>query len=187
MKRSYVFIGLVSFVFFSLSICEAQNASSFDRVPVSERIYFGGGGSLSAGVHPYYGRYTYIAINPMVGYMVTPKFSFGSFVNFQHYSYTDVNPSVSNNQYGISPFLQYRIKNIFAYAEYSILSVPSYDNSSRKIYTRFPAGLGYSMPLGGKASLNAMALYDLKYKSQSSPFGSPWVIRVFVSVGRLSF
>ena len=109
MKRSNVFIGLISFAFFNLSICEAQKVNSFDRVPVSERIYFGGGGSLSAGRHPIYGGYTYIAINPMVGYLVTPKFSFGSFVNFQHYSYTDVNPKVSINQYGISPFLQYRM------------------------------------------------------------------------------
>lgn len=187
MKRSYEFIGLVSFVFFSLSICEAQNASSFDRVPVSERIYFGGGGSFRTGVNQAYGyRYNYIALSPMIGFMLSPKFSVGSFVNFQHYGYPD--QGFSNNQYGVSPFAQYRISKIFAYAEYSVLSVPTIDNVSRKIYTRLPIGLGYSMPLGGgKASINVMALYDIKYNRTTSPFFSPWIIRVFISAGKISF
>jgi hypothetical protein len=185
MKICWVQICLIIFLLCP-SICEAQKDTSFDRIPVSERIYFGGGGSFSTGVHPYYGyRYTYISISPLVGYMITPKFSTGSFVTYQLYNYPD--QQVSNSQYGISPFLQYRIKNMFAYAEYSILSVPTFDNSSRKIYTRFPVGLGYSMPLGGKAKINAMALYDLKYNRQTSAFASPWIIRVFFSVGRLSF
>ncbi len=184
MKSFKIHIGIISFFFLSLSVCEAQNDDSFDRVPIRDRVYFGGGGSFNAGTNFGY-RYIYIAISPMVGYMVTPKFSVGSFVNFQRITYPD--QKISNNQYGISPFLQYRIKNMFAYAEYSILSVPTFDNSSRRIYTRFPVGLGYSMPLGGKSTLNAMALYDLKYNRQTSPFLSPWIIRVFFSVGRISF
>lgn len=184
MKSFKIHIGIISFFFLNLSVCEAQNDDSFDRVPIRDRVYFGGGGSFNAGTNFGY-RYIYIAVSPMVGYLVTPKFSVGSFVNFQRITYPD--QKTSNNQYGISPFLQYRIKNMFAYAEYSILSVPTFDNSSRRIYTRFPVGLGYSMPLGGKSTLNAMALYDLKYNRQTSPFLSPWIIRVFFSVGRISF
>ncbi len=178
---------LITFILcLSLLTASAQNDQSFDKTPVRDRVYFGGGGSFSSGVNQVYNyRYNYIAISPLVGYRVTPKFSVGSFVNFQHYGYPD--QGFSNNQYGVSPFMQYRMKNIFAYAEYSILSVPAIDNSWRKIFTRFPVGLGYSMPLGNKSSVNAMALYDLKYNRLTSPFVSPWIIRVFFSVGRLSF
>ncbi len=179
-------LGVVFFCFLGLLHSQAQKDNSFDKVPLSERIYFGGGGSFSTGVHPFYNyRYTYIAVSPLMGYMVTPKFSVGSFVTYQLYRYPD--QGVSNSQYGISPFLQYRFSKLFAYAEYSILSVPTFDNSSRTIFTRFPVGLGYSLPLGSNASVNAMALYDLKYRSQSSAFASPWIVRVFFSVGRLSF
>lgn len=186
MKNARTQVGVTLLILLSISICEAQKDNSLDRVPVRDRVYFGGGGSFSTGVHPYYNfRYTYISVSPMMGYMVTSKFSVGSFITYQLYNYPD--QKVSNSQYGLSPFMQYRIKNIFAYAEYSILSVPTFDNSSRKIYTRFPVGLGYTMPLGGKSTLNAMALYDLKYNRSTSPFASPWIIRVFFSVGRLSF
>ena len=133
---------LILIIFFLLghSTTKAQTDNdSFDRLPVKDRIYFGGGGSFSTGVHPSYGlRYTYISVSPMVGYLITPKFSVGSFVTYQLYNYPD--QKVSNSLYGLSPFLQYRIKNIFAYAEYSILSVPTFDNVSRKIYTRLPIG-----------------------------------------------
>ncbi len=145
-----------------------------------DRVYFGGGLGFSSGTTSYSGRYTYLGLYPVVGYMVTNQFSVGAAITYQHYSYPDVGQTV--NQYGISPFARYNLGQVFLYSEYMILSSPSYDpNSPRKIYNRWLNGLGYQQPLGKRAALNAMALYDVLYNSSERVFTSPWVFRVFVS------
>ena len=68
----------------------------------ADRIYFGGGLSFSGG-NSGYGRYTYFSLNPMVGYMVTQRFSTGLSFQWQHYTYPDL--KITLDQYGISPFV----------------------------------------------------------------------------------
>lgn len=162
-----------------------QGKNSAAHLPVSERIYFGGGGNFGGGTDPFNGfRYTYITASPLMGYIITMPFSVGAGVNYTYVRFPDVDVTLS--QYGVSPFARYQFGKLFAYAEYSMISVPAFDNSTRAWYSRFPVGLGYSLPLGGKATLNAMALYDVKY-SRPSVFASPWVLRVFISAGALTF
>src|SRR5258708_6702288 len=103
---------------------------------VMERLYFGGGLGFSGGTNPSYGRYTFIGLYPIVGYMVTNQFSAGASITYQHYSYPDVGQTVS--QYGISPFVRYNFNQMFLYSEYMILDSPTYDpNTPRKIYNRW--------------------------------------------------
>lgn len=176
--------------------CEAQykspgsknnksNSNSAAGLPLSERLFFGGGGSFGSGISPIYGRYTTIYVSPLVGYRVTLPFAVGVGVNYTFFKFSDVN--VRQDQYGISPFLQYRFGKLFAYAEYSMISVPSYDNSFRQIYSRLPVGLGFTQPIGSRAAINAMALYDVLYNKRTTAFASPWVLRVFVTAGGVSF
>jgi len=164
---------------------QQQGKNSLAGVPPNERLFFGGGGSFGGGADPYGSRYTYISVSPLMGYRLTVPFSMGASLNYIYYNYPDHNVSLS--QYGISPFAQYRIGKLFAYAEYSWISVPSFDKTFRNTYTRLPIGVGFSQPIGRSASINAMALYDVLYARRNPPvFASPWVIRVFVTAGGIS-
>ncbi|CAN5407513.1 hypothetical protein BH09BAC3_BH09BAC3_04590 [soil metagenome] len=143
-----------------------------------DRVYFGGGLGFSAGTSANAGKYTYIGLYPLIGYMVNNQFSVGTTITYQYYNYSDINQSIT--QYGFSPFARYNFGQLFAYSEFMILNSPSYDaGSSRKIYNRWLNGLGYSQPLGKRGSLNAMALYDVLYSTSDRIFSSPWVFRVY--------
>ena len=147
---------------------------------VLDRMYFGGGLGFSGGTNAYGQRYTYLGIYPIVGYMLTNKFSVGATITYQHYSYPDVGQTV--DQYGISPFARYNLGQVFLYSEFMILNSPTYDpNSPRKIYNRWLNGLGFQQPLGKRGAINAMVLYDVLYTQSELVFTSPWVFRVFVS------
>lgn len=147
---------------------------------LKDRLYFGGGLGLNTGTDAYGNSFFYFAVNPIVGYMVTPKFSVGTGINWQRTSYD--RPSVVLNQYGISPFVRYNFDQLFAYAEYNLISTPSYYNLNQtKTLSRFLIGLGYSQPLGKRGAVNAVGLYDVLYNQSERAFASPWVFRVFFS------
>jgi hypothetical protein len=170
---------LLVFLINILGAAAAQEDGS--KPPFSERIYFGGGGSLGGGNDFYGYRYFAIYVSPLVGYKITPNWSAGVALNYTYLSYPDQN--VRLHQYGVSPFTRYNFGKLFAYAEYSTISVPSFDNSFRRTFHRFPIGLGYTMPIGQKAAINAMGLYDVLYDRRDGVFTSPWVIRVFITAG----
>jgi hypothetical protein len=156
------------------------------QMALSDRIYFGGGGGFGSGIDPFTGfRYTNISVNPLIGYRITEPWSVGVMVNFTYVSFPDVKVSLS--QYGVSPFTRYNFGRLFAYAEYSVISVPDFTNTFRRRFDRLPIGLGYWVPLGGRAALNAIALYDVMYNRSEGAFNSPWVFRVFISAGAISF
>lgn len=171
------FISCLLFIALAIS-CFAQREID-ERTPpkLSERIYFGGGFGLGGGT-----GYFSIALNPIVGYMVTPKLSVGTGINWSMTSYTAINPSKSVNQYGISPFVRYNFDQLFMYGEYNLLSTNFLsDPNKRQFISRFLLGLGYSQPLGKRGAINVVGLYDVLYKQNDSPFASPWVFRVFFS------
>jgi hypothetical protein len=170
------------------SFAQQQNrgSNSAAHLPLKDRLFFGGGGGFSTGIHPYYGfKYTYISVSPMVGYRITLPFSAGVQLTYQTYRFPTQNTSL--DQYGAAPFAQYRFGKLFGYAEYQMLSVPTYDKTSRKIYKRLPIGLGFTQPIGSRAAINAVALYDVLYNKATSPFASPWVLRVYLTAGGISF
>lgn len=146
---------------------------------LKDRIYVGGGFGLNGGNDSYGNRYFYVGLNPIIGYMITPKFSGGLGLQWQHYSYPD--NKITIDQYGVSPFLRYNLGQLFAYTEYNLLNTPTVNNTERKNFDRFLAGLGYSQPLGRRGAINVMALYDLIYSNSDLAFASPWVFRVYFS------
>jgi hypothetical protein len=145
-----------------------------------ERIYTGGGLGMSGGSDAYGNRYFYIGLYPIIGYRVTPEFSAGVSLSWQHYDYTDIGVTV--DQYGGAPFVRYNFGQLFLYSEFMILNSPTYDNTHRAIYNRWLIGAGFSQPVGRKGAINAMGLYDVLYKSSDRAFTSPWVFRVFFSI-----
>lgn len=179
MKRLTLFLFLVTLSYASF----AQREVEEDTKPkFKDRVYFGGGFGLNGGTDGYGNRYFYFAVNPIVGYMITPQFSMGTGVSWQQYNYTDV--KVKINQYGVSPFARYNFGKLFSYAEYNLINTPNFYNASgsRTNYDRLLLGLGYSQPFGtGRGAINAMALYDVLYQKTDRVFASPWVFRVFFS------
>lgn len=163
-----------------------QSRNSAAGLPLKERLYFGGGGSFGTGTHPYYGfKYTYISVSPLVGYRLTLPWSAGVQVTYQTYRFPQQGTTL--DQYGLAPFTQYRFGKMFGYAEYQMISVPTFDNSSRMIYKRLPIGIGFTQPVGGRAALNVVALYDVMYNRATSPFATPWIVRVYFTAGGISF
>jgi hypothetical protein len=147
---------------------------------LKDRLYFGGGFGLNSGSLNGI-NYFYISLNPIVGYMVNPKFSVGTGISWQRTSY-DTRPSIALNQYGVSPFMRYNFDQLFAYAEYNYITTPTFSAPGQsRAFSRLLLGLGYSQPLGGRSRLNAMALYDVLYNRAEGAFASPWVFRVFFS------
>ena len=163
-------------VLISLSLaCLAQRQIDADAPhTLKERGYLGGGFGLNGGT-----GYFYVALNPIGGYMVTPKLSAGLGLNWSMTTYTNSTPSQSFSQYGVSPFLRYNFDQLFMYAEYNYLSTNVAGSTERKFVDRLLLGLGYSQPLGGRSTVNVVGLYDVLYKAGTSYFASPWVIRVY--------
>ncbi|NOT74504.1 MAG: hypothetical protein HOP08_06205 [Cyclobacteriaceae bacterium] len=172
---------ICSFLLLTTLSSFAQREIDEDSNPkFMDRVYFGGGLGFSTGTSSYNGKYTYVGLYPMIGYMVNNQFSVGTTITYQYYSYPDVNLSIS--QYGFSPFARYNFGPVFLYSEFMVLNTPSYDQgASRRIYNRWLNGVGYSQPIGSRGSINAMALYDVLYNDSERVFNSPWVFRVFFS------
>lgn len=167
----------------SISLAFAQREIGEDTSwSLKDRMYVGGGLGFDAGRDFNGFRYFYAQVSPIIGYMITPKFSTGAGLNYTYISYTDFD--ISTSQYGASPFLRYNVTNeLFALTEYNFINVdPNIftDNDQRQIFERFLVGAGYTQRLGERGAINFVALYDLSF-SNTGPFGSPWVLRVFFS------
>ncbi|MFM7487482.1 MAG: hypothetical protein ACKO13_11265 [Cytophagales bacterium] len=178
MKKFYIMIWICALA--TVSFGQRQISDDTPKT-FKERGYFGGGFGLSGGRDAFGNNYFFIALNPIIGYMVKPEFSVGSGLNWQRTSYSD--QGISLDQYGVSPFARYNFGGqLFGYAEYNYISTPTFINrNERRSFNRMLLGLGYSQPLGGRGAINAVALYDLLYNQADRAFTSPWVFRVFFS------
>jgi len=147
-----------------------------------DRIYFSMGGGAGGGTNSNGLKYNYFSILPTVGYRVTPEFLMG--INFTYSKYSFPDYGISYEQVGYAPFARYYLQNLFFQAEYDLIKTPTYLNGSletKKYYERFLVGVGYRQPLGKRGAVNAMAMYDLLYQPNTSPFLTPFVYRVFFS------
>lgn len=146
---------------------------------VRDRLYFGGGFGFNSGRDFQGFRYTFVTVNPIVGYMVTPKYSVGTGVLYNHLTYPEIDFTIS--QYGVSPFMRYNLDQLFLYGEYNLINTPVFGFNERRTFDRLLLGLGYTQPIGRRGAINAMALYDVLYDQTERAFNSPWVFRVFFS------
>ena len=161
------------------------SASIVAQNKLADRIYFGGGGGFSASDNQ-----TNISVFPQVGYKITERYSAGVGVIYQYVSIkAPVNASLSN--FGWSVFNRFNITNqFFAYGEFERLRFEYFtsfspERTAKSSYNSLLLGGGYSEQLGGRASFNVMALYNVLYDESDAlrPYNSPWVIRAGVGVG----
>lgn len=172
---------ILTFITFSLAFAQREIGEDTGW-SLKDRMYIGGGLGMDAGRDFNGFRYFYAQVSPILGYMVTPKLSTGVGINYTYLKYTDLD--LSTSQYGANPFLRYNITNeLFALTEYNFISVDPdilNDNDKRLLFERFLVGAGYTQKMGARGAINFVALYDLSF-TNTGPFGSPWVFRVFFS------
>lgn len=176
----------------SLMVCTAVSAQwgeeeMADQPEWKERVFFGGG--LGAGFNSYY---DFVSVSPLVGYKITPKLAGGVQVQYRYTKYKDVVPSLTTNDWGVSPFLRYAIfPPFFLHMEYEYLSyVSSVAADGAKVrdsYNSFLAGGGFFQPIGRNAGFYALALYNFMYEEPKpgriSPYSEPLVLRVGITAG----
>jgi len=160
----------------------AFSQKDFSTATWKDRIYTGGGGSLGGGTDRFGNKYFSFAITPVLGYMLTEKLSAGTSLTYQSINYSDL--GIKYTQYGAMPFLRYNLDQLFLTTEYNFLNIPvlnsQYETTDRIFASRLLAGAGYSVPVGGRAKINMVGMYDLMYRPNRY-FLSPWVFRVFFS------
>lgn len=158
-----------------------------EKPDLRERIFTGGGFGASFSSY-----YDYISVSPLIGYRITPKLAGGIQVQYRYTNYKGYNPKFSTNDFGISPFLRFSVYGpFFLHAEYEYLSYQyptSPSDKARKGYSSFMAGGGLFQPIGRKAGIYALALYNFSYKDRTSasdfyPYDSPLVLRVGITAG----
>jgi hypothetical protein len=148
---------------------------------IMDRLYFGGNFGLQ------FGSYTHIEASPIVGYMVSDKFSAGLGVIYQYFRIRG-NSQVGDyetNIYGGKLFGRYNFsQQLFGYTEYENINLDVIYNTSngfelgRAWVPGFFIGGGYFQPIGNRAGFTVMALYNVLHNPARSPYGSPLVLRV---------
>lgn len=177
-----------------------------DKLIDPDRLIFGGWGLFGIG-----SGITNIGVTPILGYKITDQFSAGIGFGYQYLHIKNYNTVITDpttgaeeykplqaNIYSPSVWARHIIwNNVFAHAEYehNIFSQTSYTNDYTK-YGEYPiikdkqsinvpcmlVGAGLRQPLGDRASIVFMALYDV-LQDKNSPYRNTIAIRLGVNFG----
>ena len=146
-----------------------------------ERVFTGGG--LGASFSSYYNS---ISLSPLVGVVVTPRLATGVQFTYRFSQYKTYTPALTTNDYGVSPFVRFNVIGpLFLHAEYEYLNYEypsSASDTQRRGFSSFMAGGGLFQPVGRRAGLYLLALYNFSYGA-NSPYESPLVLRAGITAG----
>jgi len=189
-RLTFCVIGLIC----SMTAFGQGEANSLKGVPVKERIITGGGFGLS------FSSYSdFFSLSPQIGYMATRRLMVGTGLTYRYTKYKDYSPALTFNDWGVNPFVRFTVfRNIFIQTEYEYLNyedlvypVTQQRETTRRDYNSFLAGGGFFQPVGQKASLYIMAMYNFSYRDPGPgeyvPYSSPLIIRAGVSIGNIGF
>ncbi len=146
-----------------------------------DRWWFGGGLGLA------FGDVTFISVEPVIGYSITPKLSAGGRLIFRYRKDERYGQDTSTNDYGAGVFLRYLVaRPFFVQGEYEhlIYEIPQFDGSSdRQGYDSLFGGFGVAQPIGTNTSFFASILYNFLWSDdEPSPYAERWIFRAGVSV-----
>ncbi|OWY23494.1 hypothetical protein C7N43_15320 [Sphingobacteriales bacterium UPWRP_1] len=141
--------------------------------------------------------FAYVSASPVLGYWFTNRISAGAGPIFEYYRWS----SYKANVLGARAFGRYQAfsnlfnsgGNLFLHGQYDFLSYKDNDQFNEKRITahRLPLGLGFSQPMGGIATFNLMALYDVLYnknKDRNIPlYNYGYIIDGFIIQGGVNF
>lgn len=146
-----------------------------------ERVFTGGG--LGASFSSYY---NFISVSPLVGVVVTQRLATGVQFTYRFSQYKTYTPELTTNDYGVSPFVRFNVFGpLFLHAEYEYLNYEypsSATDTQRTGFSSFMAGGGLFQPVGRRAGLYLLALYNFSYGA-NSPYDSPLILRAGITAG----
>jgi hypothetical protein len=142
-----------------------------EHTPLKDKLILGG--NMSLGFNP-----TNINLSPVVGYQVTDNLVLGLGPTYM-YTRREVG---AGTQYNYSVYggrlygRQKAFKNLYAQAEYEVLSVPDYTNTSdpsfRKWISAPLVGTTYVQPIGNRSSIVITLLFNLTIQP-ITPYTNP--------------
>lgn len=185
---------------------KSQKNVKSDKLINPDRVIFGGWGVFGIG-----NGVLNLGITPILGYRITDNFSAGIGLGYQYLwikegppVFVSINPSIEEprplNAHLYSPSIWARHiiwNNIFAHAEYehNISSQTYYINDHTQYATRpiikesntvsvpsLLVGGGLRQPIGGRASMIFMILYDV-LQEPNSPYANTVAIRFGINFG----
>jgi hypothetical protein len=162
--------------------CHAQ--SDPPAAPPRPSPWFYGGGIGMA-----FGDVDLIEVYPLIGYRANPRLSLGGGVSFRYLKDDRYAGAPSTTDYGSNLFARFHVTpQWFLEADVEFLShefVWSDLSTDRENFTTALGGVGFSNPLGGRASVFVLALYDFTHDANDPfyPYADPWIVRAGVSVG----
>ena len=180
-RHKILLISCLTYVFCFFVVVDAKAQYLENDPSPSERIFWGGNFGLM------FGTYTYVSVDPVVGYRLTNRLSAGvggtyTWIKSDYYNY-------SGQSYGVNIFGSYTIiKNLgdvlplsdsgglLLYGELSYLNISDYYAilpSGRQMWAYTPlAGLAYQSQIGPKSYFVIMFLYNFN-ESYYSPYSNP--------------
>lgn len=174
---------ILSFFVLQINFLYAQREVEQGQKSFKDRIYFGGNFNLQ------FGRVTFIDISPLMGYMVTDRFSVGPGITYQYLNYKWLN-NYKTHIYGGRFFGRYNIgQQFFAHSEIEALNVEYSKivggNDRQWVRGWVPGvfiGGGMFQPFGRRGGIQIMGLYNLTYSQGRSPYASPFVLRAGITL-----
>lgn len=164
-----------------VNVAQAQYRPQKIETDLKDRVFFGGGGSLSGG-----SNFLSIGVSPTIGYKITDSFAAGLQVTYLYTKYGDYSAS----DFGGGPFAMYSFtEKIFVYSQYEYLSVQPFvvggtSNDRISVNSLF-TGLGYNEPVNDRVSFQLLILYNVLYYSTTAYqyYQSPFQFRVGILTG----
>lgn len=156
---------------------QAQNSQQQSQNK-NDKVYYGGYANFS------FGKYTFIGVEPLVGYKLLPKLSVGAKISYEYFKNKNYTPKKEGSNYGVAAFSRLRIaRRLYAHVEFSEMNYKLYndigDSKNRQWISFLYVGGGYSLPISKNASLNAEVLWDV-LQNDDSPYKT---VEPFFSVG----
>jgi hypothetical protein len=175
-KNKSLLFFLILFLGFQLSAYPQREINTDSTFSFKERGYFGGNLGLQVGT------VTLVDLSPLVGVMLSPKFSTGIGATYQYYEDNRFQGNAGSS-YGGRAFVRYNVlPNIFAYSEVESINWNAYnnpqDNFQRTWTEAFFVGGGYFAPFGARGGANFTFLYNLRHSNREAYYSQPYLIRV---------
>jgi len=189
MKRKLIFLIILVFIGIATSFPQdtppqdtinqeqVKEAPPKQKKSIGDKFYFGGYLNMS------FGNYTFIGIEPMIGYKLIPRLSVGAKIRYDYMKDKRYDETYTSSNYGASVFSRLVLfRGLYAHVEYAGYNYKYYyetGDSNREWVPFLLIGGGYNMRIGKRTSLNAQILFDV-LQNDKSPY-SRW--EPFYSVG----
>ncbi|MCB0772777.1 MAG: hypothetical protein KDB93_05340 [Flavobacteriales bacterium] len=155
-----------------------------DRIPIKDRLWFGGGIGLS------FGTVTAIQLDPIVGLHLdkAQKLSTGLGVSYNYFRDNRFAPAYEMSAYGYRAFTRYRLlEPVFLHAEFLHLNMEPYyyfmQDKGRIWVPHLLVGGGYAQSAGGKAVFYLQVLFEVLQDPNSFYAGQGPILSGGVGVG----